>query len=172
MSTTASAVSSRLAASRLQSHRPKSDEEDRPSSLAQQIAPANAGRPPRLHSHAIGPAWLRLALGMKASPQHGNSFRNFPADLLAVSGIPVVVIAVVSCWLMSMHGTTWMVAAGFSLVIAVAGAALIFVAKLPLYRQCRFFTFGIGAIPESRHAYYRWGCSLSILGCVLMIFYA
>ena len=66
MSTTASAVSSRLAASRLQSHRPKSDEEDRPSNLAQQIAPANAGRPPRLHSHAIGPAWLRFALGVLA----------------------------------------------------------------------------------------------------------
>ena len=107
---------------------------------------------------------------MKASPQHSNSFRNFPADLLAVSGIPVVVVAVVSCWSMSMRGTTWMVAAGFSLIVAVVGAALIFVAKLPLYRQRRFFTFGIRAIPESRHAYYRWGCGLCILGCVLMMF--
>jgi hypothetical protein len=106
---------------------------------------------------------------MNASPQHRNLFRNFPADLLAVSGIPVVVVALVSCWLMSMRGTTWIVAATVSLIIAAVGAVLIFVAKLPLYRQRRFFTFGIREIPESRHAYYRWGCSLSIVGCVLMI---
>src|SRR5262245_23300217 len=53
-----------------------------------------------------------LSLGVKdSSEQRENSFRNFPPDLLAVSGIPVVVVAVVSSSLISMRGTTWTVAA-------------------------------------------------------------
>ena len=99
-----------------------------------------------------------------------NSLWNFPLDLLAVSGIPVVVVTAASTWVMSMRGTTWIVAAVASLSIAILGVALLFVAKFPLYRQRRFFTFGIRAIPASRHGFYRWGCGLSILGCVLLFF--
>ncbi len=70
---------------------------------------------------------------------------------------------------LSVHGTAWIWAAAVSFGIAVLGAALLFIAKLPLYRQKRFFTFGIRSLPESSHGYYRWGCRLSILGCVLML---
>src|SRR5690349_12743819 len=36
--------------------------------MAQQNASANAGRPSRLHSHATGPAWLRLSF----ADRHGH----------------------------------------------------------------------------------------------------
>lgn len=42
-------------------------------------------------------------------------------------------------------------------MVAVAGAALILHAKLPLYRERRFFTFGSRALPEDRRRWYRWG---------------
>src|SRR5262245_24811550 len=93
-----------------------------------------------------------------------HSLRNFPLDLLAVSGFPVVIVAGGVSSLLSARGTTWVVAAVASLSVALLGAALIFVAKLPLYRERRFFSFGFRAIPESRHGFYRWGCRLSILG--------
>ena len=35
--------------------------------------------------------------------------------------------------------------------------------------QTDFFTFGIQALPQSSHGYYRWGCRCAIVGCVLML---
>jgi len=105
-----------------------------------------------------------------SSDQRDNSLWNFPADLLAVSGIPFVVVTVVSTSFMSMRGTAWIIAAAASLGLTLLGVAFLFYAKLPLYRQRRFFTFGLRAIPASRHVYYRWGCGLCVLGCVVMMF--
>jgi hypothetical protein len=98
------------------------------------------------------------------------SLRNFPPDLLTVLGIPILAAMIFFSWLLSVHGTTWICAAAASFGIGVLGATLLFLAKLPLYRQGRFFTFGIGALPESSHGLYRWGCRCSIAGCILMFF--
>lgn len=70
-------------------------------------------------------------------------------------------------------GTPWLWCYGVALVVAAVGVALIFYAKLPLYRQRRFFTFGSGALPESRRFAYRWGyrCVLftvALLLCLLL----
>jgi hypothetical protein len=97
-----------------------------------------------------------------------NSLRHFPPDLLTALALPVVVAMLVASCVLSLHGTLWLWAAAISFGIAVIGAALLFIAKLPLYRQRRFFTFGIQNVPQSSHAYYRWGCRLAIFGCALM----
>ena len=106
---------------------------------------------------------------MSTTPERRDySLRNFPPDLQAVLGIPILISVIFFSWVLSVHGTTWICAAAASFAIAVLGAALLFLAKLPLYRQGRFFTFGIEVLPESSHGLYRWGCRCSIAGCLLM----
>ena len=56
-----------------------------------------------------------------------------------------------------------------ALVVAGVGVTLIFYSKLPLYRQRRFFTFGSGALPESRRAFYRWGYRCVGFAVVLLL---
>jgi len=103
------------------------------------------------------------------SDKNTNSLRHFPADLLTVLALPVVGTMLAVSWVLSLHGSAWLWAAALSFVIAILGAALLFVAKLPLYRQRRFFSFGIHNLPQSSHGYYRWGCRCAIVGCVLML---
>ena len=106
---------------------------------------------------------------MSSTPgKRDYSLRNFPPDLQVVLGIPVLITLTFFSWLLSVHGTTWICAAAASFGIAAFGAALLFFAKLPLYRQGRFFTFGIEVLPESSHGFYRWGCRCSFAGCILM----
>jgi hypothetical protein len=108
---------------------------------------------------------------MSAPPEKKDySLRNFPPNLLTALGIPILVTVTFFSWLLSVHGPTWICAAAASFGIAVVGSGLLFLAKLPLYRQGRFFTFGIGAPPESSRGLYRWGCRCSVVGCTLMFF--
>jgi hypothetical protein len=65
-------------------------------------------------------------------------------------------------------GTPWIWCYGVGVAVAAVGAALIFYGKLPLYRQRRFFTFGSGALPESRRSFYRWGYRCVIFPVALL----
>ena len=71
-----------------------------------------------------------------------------------------------------LSGTPWVWCYGIGLAVAAAGVSLIFYAKLPLYRQWRFFTFGSQALPESRRPFYRWGyrCALFAVAILLCLF--
>jgi hypothetical protein len=71
-----------------------------------------------------------------------------------------------------LSGTPWIWCYGLGLAVAVVGASLIFYAKLPLYRQRRFLTFGGRALPESRRPFYRWGyrCVLYAVALLLCLF--
>jgi len=102
--------------------------------------------------------------------EKNNSLRRFPADILAASGLPIVGAAFLASWVLSVHGTVWICAAATSFSVAALAAVLLFVAKLPLYRQRRFFTFGIRSLPSASHSYYRWWCLCSILGISGMSF--
>ena len=68
-----------------------------------------------------------------------------------------------------LSGTPWIWCYAVSLVVATVGMALIFYAKLPLYRQRRYFTFGSRALPESRRAFYRWGYRCVIFAFALLL---
>jgi hypothetical protein len=100
-----------------------------------------------------------------------NSLRHFPPDLWWVLGMPFTALVAVfaASWLPPLHGAGWLWAAGISFGIALVGATLLLIAKLPLYRQGRYFSLGIRALPESSRGYYRWGCGCSIVGCVLLL---
>ena len=95
-----------------------------------------------------------------------NSLRNFPADLIAASGIPIVLVAIATSWLLTLQGWRWIIAFSAALLVAVAGAIYMFRAKLPLYRQHRFFTLGSRGLPASSLPLYRRGCRLSIVGII------
>jgi hypothetical protein len=56
--------------------------------------------------------------------------------------------------------------------VATLGALLILYAKLPLFRQRQFFTFGARAIPEQRRPFYRWGFGMVVLGVLLTLIFA
>jgi hypothetical protein len=66
-------------------------------------------------------------------------------------------------------GTPWIWCYMVGLFVAGVGIHLIFYSKLPLYRQRRFFTFGSGALPESRRAFYRWGYRCAIFAVALLL---
>jgi hypothetical protein len=71
-----------------------------------------------------------------------------------------------------LSGTPWICCYGIGLAVAAVGVSLIFYAKLPLYRQRRFLTFGSRALPESRRPFYRWGyrCVLFAVALLLCLF--
>ncbi len=71
-----------------------------------------------------------------------------------------------------LSGAPWIWCYGVGLAVATVGVSLIFYAKLPLYRQRRFFTFGSRALPESRRTFYRWGyrCALFAIALLLCLF--
>ena len=91
--------------------------------------------------------------------------------------LPLAVFAFLGSQVLSfftrLSGTSWIWCYGIGLIVAAVGVALIFYAKLPLYQQRRFFTFGSRALPEGRRSFYRWGyrCvtfAVALLLCLLL----
>jgi hypothetical protein len=56
-----------------------------------------------------------------------------------------------------------------SLVLSLIGVVLLFLARLPLYRQRRFFTIGPAALPESHKRIYQVAWRFIAAGLVIMI---
>src|SRR5471030_2997652 len=93
----------------------------------------------------------------------------------------LVVIVVVACLagqvlnlVVGLSGKSLIWCYGIGLAIAAIGVALILYAKIPLYQQRRFLTFGSRALPESRRSFYRWGyrCVLFAVALLLCLFLA
>jgi len=66
-------------------------------------------------------------------------------------------------------GTPWIWCYAVGLFVAGIGVGMIFHAKLPLYRQRSFFTFGSAAIPERRRSFYRWGYRCVLFAIALFL---
>ena len=83
------------------------------------------------------------------------------------------VIALAGCQLLTfftrLTGMPWIWCYAVALVVSVVGVSLIFCAKVPLYQQRRFFTFGSGVLPEGRRPFYRWGYRLVLLAIALLL---
>lgn len=97
-----------------------------------------------------------------------------PADQwITVWGMPLIaIISILSCQLFfffsGLKGIRWISCYFAALTVAAVGIALLFYAKLPLYRQWRFFTFGSKALPEPRRSFYRWGYGCVALAAALL----
>ena len=70
---------------------------------------------------------------------------------------------------MRLTGARWLWCYAIGLAVAAVGVSLIFYAKVPLYRQRRFFTFGSGALPQGRRPFYRWGYRCVIFAVALLL---
>ncbi len=100
--------------------------------------------------------------------RHLGSLRKFiVVDLLIQSYLPFAAIGLLSSWLFGLQGTAWIVAYAGAFFVSVAGAALIFVAKLPLYRKGMYFSIGPSALPEHARVLYHRGVLLSLIGILL-----
>ncbi len=86
--------------------------------------------------------------------------------------LTIAVVGIVTTWILNfftqLTGAPWICCYFIGLGVAAAGASLIFYARLPLYRQRRFFTFGPRALPEQRRPFYRWGYACALLGVLLL----
>jgi hypothetical protein len=84
----------------------------------------------------------------------------------------VILASQVLDFLARLSGIPWIWCYSVGLAVAAVGVSLIFYAKLPLYRQRRFFTFGSRALPESKRPFYRWGyrCVLFAIALLLCLF--
>jgi hypothetical protein len=84
--------------------------------------------------------------------------------------LSVAVIALLTSQLLAfLTGPRWVWSYAVALVVAAIGVSLIFYAKIPLYQQRRFFTFGSGALPEGRRRFYRWGYRCVIFAVALLL---
>jgi len=86
--------------------------------------------------------------------------------------VTIAIVGVVTTWILNffteLTGANWIICYFISLGVAVVGVSLIFYAKLPLYGQRRFFTFGPRALPAQRRPFYRWGYVCAVLGILLL----
>jgi hypothetical protein len=67
-----------------------------------------------------------------------------------------------------LSGAPWIWCYFIAVFAGGVGVGLLFYAKLPLYRQRRFFTFGARALPEQRRPFYRWGYRCAVFSIVLL----
>jgi hypothetical protein len=87
--------------------------------------------------------------------------------------LPVLVVAILTTMILDfftrLSGASWIWCYGVALAVALVGVSLIFYAKLPLYRERRFLTFGSRALPESRRPFYRWGYRCVLFAITLLV---
>ncbi|MCL5096759.1 MAG: hypothetical protein M1608_04370 [Candidatus Omnitrophica bacterium] len=86
-----------------------------------------------------------------------------------VIGVSAVLASLVLSFFSRLTGTPWICCYGIGLAVAEVGVSLIFYAKLPLYRQRRFLTFGSRALPDSSRPFYRWGYRCVLFAVVLLL---
>ncbi len=80
--------------------------------------------------------------------------------MLSLLLMPVMAILVVE--LSSVRGRAFIVAACVGFAVALAGTATLFRARLPLYRQGKFFLFGSRMLPPESQKLYRVAYALLI----------
>jgi len=85
-----------------------------------------------------------------------------------VAALTALVALQVINFLSHLTGTGFIWCYGIALTVSAVGIALIFYAKIPLYQERRFSTFGSAAIPEARRPFYRCGYRCVIAGAILL----
>ena len=97
--------------------------------------------------------------------------KYFPLDLLLVGvfPFPLLFLSLLINQLFALQGRAWIASFYGGVSIAIAGALILFYAKLPLLRQGILLSFGSQALPPSSRKLYRWAYALILTGCSAMI---
>jgi hypothetical protein len=93
-----------------------------------------------------------------------DSDTAFPVDM-AFLLVPFLVA--ISSIIVDLLGGLWIAAYAGAISIVAFGGTLIFKAKLPVYRDRRFLTFGVRALPDSSIPLYQRGWKCVFVGTVL-----
>jgi hypothetical protein len=88
---------------------------------------------------------------------------------LTIIPVSAILVSQVVIFFVNLSGARFIWCYALGLLFAGVGVALIFYAKLPFYRQRRFFTFGSGVLPENKRAFYRWGYRCIGFAVVLLL---
>ncbi len=96
---------------------------------------------------------------------------DFPMDIgMSVIGLPIAGLSLLLTTLLLDRGWLWLAAYWLGVALVCVGGALMFLAKLPFYRQGRFLTFGTAGMTEESKTHYRkalrWilgGLAISVL---------
>jgi hypothetical protein len=107
-------------------------------------------------------------------PTEKRSDWRVPADMLALFGMFVVlpIGGLLGSFLLppltgaSRGDPTLLYVA---LVLTCIGIVLLFIARLPLYRQHRFFTFGPGGLDQKHRRVYEWAYVFIICSAALLV---
>lgn len=94
---------------------------------------------------------------------------NFPRDIMVVSGLPLIAMAMLTSGILFLQGTAWVVGYCLAVLTALIGAFLILKAKLPAYREGDFFTIGTRHLSQRDRNLYRSGIFLSCAGCLFCL---
>jgi hypothetical protein len=106
--------------------------------------------------------------------RNSNGWQTFLEHWVCV--LPLVLglgVSTLLTFFTSLTGAPWIWSYAAALLIGAVSIGLLLYAKLPLYRQRRFFTFGPQALPEQRRPFYRraYVCavlSVALLACLLL----
>lgn len=109
--------------------------------------------------------------------QHERKLSNWyvPGDIAVFLGLYFIVIPIMLLsgrllpLLWDAHRSGDATLLYVALAFGTVGTVLLFLARLPLYRQQRFFTFGLHALDESHRRLYRWAYRFIGISLLLML---
>ena len=87
----------------------------------------------------------------------------------ALTGVLGLIASQIFTFFMRLRGAPWIWCYALGLFVAALGIALLFYAKLPLYRERRFFTFGSRALLKSSRSFYHCGYRCMAFATVLLL---
>jgi len=106
---------------------------------------------------------------MRCSRSRVRTGREWPLLLAIFLGAPTLIAVVLSSAALNARAGDrtlfW-----FALAAALIGIVLLFIARLPLYRQGRFLTFGPKALPQDHRRIYWIAYVFIIAGVLTMLF--
>ena len=111
-----------------------------------------------------------LKLAAMGTHRQSNGLRTFLEHWgLLLPAVVALIASQVLAFFAQLTGRPWIWCYSIAVFAGVVAVGLLFYAKLPLYRQRQFFTFGSAALPESRRSFYRWGYRCLIFAVALLL---
>ncbi|MGH8024109.1 MAG: hypothetical protein ACRED1_11035 [Limisphaerales bacterium] len=85
----------------------------------------------------------------------------------ALLAVFAIVILLIVDFFLNLREWPWIILCFASFALMICGAVLIGSAKPPVYRDGRFFTFGVNSVPDRSRRLYRLGWRLFLFGVSL-----
>ena len=91
----------------------------------------------------------------------------FPIPFIIISGLAAVAVPLLGL----LRQSRWVPLYWLGIGLSILGFGLLFAARLPLYRERRFWTWGPRTLPTESRVYYRWAYRLILPGAVSLVLF-